>query len=1306
MTREVMNSTAVSNDKLIQETKNILKTGDITCHNIIDYNRAQIVKIVQDHQVTPQTQYWLLYSCFGTQDSMRMFRRRNENEHVFSLPIGGIAVPLQREGQTEAWSPDEGLCGQAFCFLPLPIETGLPFHVNGTFAVTSNRKALCERGVKSDWNKALLKDALTSAYITTLLELKKMTQNGKLKSYFFYTFWPNRERVSREFLPMVESFYSAIAQSVNSKSLELFSNGQTWGSIDRVKFLHPEIEENAAVGDIAKKVFFNMGDSYSCVVSLPSWIRESFIQCGFKEIIKQRTICWPEFYDVVFKNLRTMDTHSRNSLVLNAIDLNDREVDVLLKRYPCIPTQGCEKLQVVKKLVNPSGKVACLYELEEGRFLEGTASDFLSPKRIQRLSDLGMLSERLPLEDIIERAEKIPRAWQQDKSKCCKRIQCLVELMKDSTLDVNSQQWDSLSQIPFLPAIAPLLQQNKNATVLKKPCEVYSERCRDVVSMTEFTVDHINLRIHSYDTVLKTLRVQTNPPVQTVLQQLLKAHQHSSAFEKALLHSIAYMSYEYLNTHLLEQKDPNPIIAHAKSYPFIFIEERFVNVRSVARNMEFEEKPYLYVLPAILSKFERLWDCIGISKQFTKEHYVAALEELKTVNGSRSLSTEDLNKYIAILMKGLNKIKDSKLENCLIPDEKGVLTSSRELRFNDSPWMPVSGGIRLSHELIPRTVAVHFGVMTTRHHTLKNCLVSGFSPFAREFGQTEKLTVRIKNIIDAYPSKKDILKELIQNADDAEATEIHFVWDKRQHSTQKIFGKKWELVQGPALCVYNNKTFSDTDLRGIQQLGEGGKQGTLGRTGKYGLGFNSVYHLSDCPSILTGDKWLCISDPNLKFVEGVTKESPGCMFSLEDEFKKSFEDVYHTFLPKMFALNSGTMFRLPLRTEKMAEKSEISIHTVTEFDMKELYSALTEDPEGLILFLKHITKIQFSEINKSEKEPKCCVVIEKKYRECTEKGIKSKENFDTHVQTCLMSGKAEPCKTIYRMQISAGNKQSKWVIEEHFGFLKQEHAIDNGQKYLKVPQAALAACLARTFTNSFTGRAFCSLPLPEETGLPVHVNANFEVDSSRRDLWKEDSDSLKMKWNQSLKVNIISPLYADLLLHLCTTMKKDTPTALPFLKDQLQVSCLQYFPCISKGVDKGWHEMISEVYRSVSQRDLPVIPIVHSQHDPPIKPTAHAVLSSYHPSLKYIVNWCSMSKSDSADCPYFTTGDHDNIFEILDDTGMKLVPHSHKIEQIRKNFKAAGVNVSEIKMSDSFRTFMASIRWPHTSTTRKKAFTR
>ena len=36
------------------------------------------------------------------------------------------------------------------------------------------------------------------------------------------------------------------------------------------------------------------------------------------------------------------------------------------------------------------------------------------------------------------------------------------------------------------------------------------------------------------------------------------------------------------------------------------------------------------------------------------------------------------------------------------------------------------------------------------------------------------------------------------------------------------------------------------------------------------------------------------------------------------------------------------------------------------------------------------------------------------------------------------------------------------------------------------------------------GRAFCFLPLPVQTGFPVHVNAFFELSANRRDVWSGD----------------------------------------------------------------------------------------------------------------------------------------------------------------------------------------------------------
>ncbi|XP_030285109.1 sacsin-like [Sparus aurata] len=376
--------------------------------------------------------------------------------------------------------------------------------------------------------------------------------------------------------------------------------------------------------------------------------------------------------------------------------------------------------------------------------------------------------------------------------------------------------------------------------------------------------------------------------------------------------------------------------------------------------------------------------------------------------------------------------------------------------YNDSPWMPVASGITLCHEKIPRVMARRFGIKTTRHHTLQNHVVENISPFAFQFEQQEQLTVRIKNIISAYPSKKDILKELIQNADDAEATEIHFVWDKRQQGKGKTFGKKWNHLQGPALCVFNNKVFSKADLTGIQQLGEGGKHNSPGKIGKYGVGFNSVYHLTDCPSILTGDELLCISDPNQKYIESHSDKAPaGIGYELRDNFKNMYMDVYKSFLPDKFSLEEGTMFRLPLRTEAMAKSSKISKQEVTDHDMKSLCSAISEDPEGLIMFLKNICKIEVHEINEHSGTLESIFMVEKNITQTTREG---KDAFVKLQQNALQSHRpVTPHKAIYGTVISTSDKrQSNWIIAEQFGSFK-----NSGERQIrlsdKLPHAAIAA---------------------------------------------------------------------------------------------------------------------------------------------------------------------------------------------------------------------------------------------------------
>ena len=48
-------------------------------------------------------------------------------------------------------------------------------------------------------------------------------------------------------------------------------------------------------------------------------------------------------------------------------------------------------------------------------------------------------------------------------------------------------------------------------------------------------------------------------------------------------------------------------------------------------------------------------------------------------------------------------------------------------------------------------------------------------------GQCEPLTTRLKNILTDYKDGLTIIKELLQNADDAEATEVNICYDARVH---------------------------------------------------------------------------------------------------------------------------------------------------------------------------------------------------------------------------------------------------------------------------------------------------------------------------------------------------------------------------------------------------------------------------------------------------------------------------------------------------------------------------------------------
>ena len=92
---------------------------------------------------------------------------------------------------------------------------------------------------------------------------------------------------------------------------------------------------------------------------------------------------------------------------------------------------------------------------------------------------------------------------------------------------------------------------------------------------------------------------------------------------------------------------------------------------------------------------------------------------------------------------------------------------------------------------------------------------------------------------------------MIQNADDAKATEVKFFLDCRDIQTlhpslidEELHDEHLPRFRGPALLSYNNAPFTDEDWKGIQKLQQSGKAANPFKVGRFGIGFNSVYHIT------------------------------------------------------------------------------------------------------------------------------------------------------------------------------------------------------------------------------------------------------------------------------------------------------------------------------------------------------------------------------------------------------------------------------------------------------------------------------
>ena len=339
---------------------------------------------------------------------------------------------------------------------------------------------------------------------------------------------------------------------------------------------------------------------------------------------------------------------------------------------------------------------------------------------------------------------------------------------------------------------------------------------------------------------------------------------------------------------------------------------------------------------------------------------------------------------------------------------------------------------------------------------------------------------------------------------------VKLCYDQRHHdaSPDRLLYPGLAEFQGPALLAHNDALFSEEDFISITRIGDSGKEGKRAKVGRFGVGFNSVYHLTDLPSFVSGEH-LVLFDPHLRHLRSSAGCEPGRRIKFTHKQAKtllkghpsSFSpyEIFDCAIPRPY---SGTLFRFPLRTAKQAGASEVSSASYSDADVVKIIELFQAEAPNLLLFLRHVERIETYVWRRGANSPE--LVSSAHIRNICKK-LREERALMSRLPT---KGKSLPNSCLLRVTIhsSVDAQDTDWVIAQGFGLAHSKDLAESADMrqlgLTLLPWGGVACRLDPSQAPSpVEGQAFVFLPLPVRTGLPLHVNGFFEVSENRRDIW-------------------------------------------------------------------------------------------------------------------------------------------------------------------------------------------------------------
>lgn len=1166
---------------------------------------------------------WLINARTGEDQALK-YACTKDGQELGLVPFAGVAVKLDLSGQKptslkERRELPATVDGEAFCFLPLSELTGLPFHINGFFSVNSCRRGIWWYGSKettvkgvddrdSTWNEKLIEDPLVKSFLGLLKRLAALLNTSDPRAgSAYYKLWPSvictSEMCWKHF---AEHFYFTVA-NCEDKIVCTSGSRVAWSTVRNSVMLQKNVVKRHPD---APRVMAEFCDAY---VEFPGHVVEG-LRAADASLVGDISVSEVQFVENYFApNVKSLQPSVRDSITITTMrrSLEDGTLAASIKNLTIIPcSPSGREFKMSSELVDPSCSEARLYLEEESKFPAGGI--YRKDEILVAMRKLGMRSTGcFTWDDVIERARTVEELERRNHAQAVDRITALVRLIEELMkvkCQPSADHIRTLSEIRFLPIASrpksyPLRVWHADTVgkdIVACPEDLHNHRCTNTVGSQALILDS---SCQLPDRVSERLGLKSRPDLALLLAHLILAIDtcRESRQQFKSLHSLIFEVYSELEERTVDPTSRQFIVSTLKDKEWIRIESHTVKSEQLAFKWDKDTAPYLFKVPYELKQsLNELLRAVGVRDKFTCDDVVWALKQLysDTSEDEHRLTNKQMRTSRLFLeeLQSVDKKELAKYEDTIpvLSEQKSLLPAS-DLAYNDAPWivLPNEEHHIFVHKYVSRHLALHLGVKLVRSKVLER--YSEEWP-GEPFGQSEPLTQRLNNILEGYPVGDAILKELLQNADDARASQLHFIYDKREHATERVLSEKWSELQGKALCVYNDRPFSEADIRGIQNLGRGSKRDDPALTGQYGIGFNAVYHLTDCPSFMSNNEKLCIMDPHCRYAEGATIQRPGRLYRIDESFWDRCPDVQPCYcgIPGV-TLKGGTLFRFPLRTPDMASQSQISQSAWEDSKMEVLFKEFEDGAADMLLFLNHVSSIKLSVINEDGSIKRAFSVSANISEEARGKrksladhiaGNKHKatDSIEYHSVTYELTTSIDvPTEAI------PSSSSQTWLVHQSFGIAPEckEPRFPDVSRLSLLPRAGIAATIRPKTDEDTSSKAFCFLPLPVTTHLPVHINGHFALNDSRRNLWQElskfrnTSSQKKQEWNENLIKRIVVPAYARFLLEARAYLDEGGKQ----LNDGLRWF-YGLFPQLTRSRDHYWNMLALEMYSFIAQHNL------------------------------------------------------------------------------------------------------------------------